>query len=324
MDRFRQITLRAALISGLACMWIYAATKAPQTVERVTQSMLMFDLATRQLVPAGITASGDYADLLLIRTDTARELADAAAGYSTLATNLSALTAAELAAAEVTTLTCSWPYQTREPNAVNQMAHEHWATPTNIAGTLYEDHYIEFSSAPTEAPGMVFEYTDLLGETYNSEAITNSYPTAYPVSLPSGVHSCYRFRCAVPAAFTARLRTWTGPVRFGGPVGSSYGLSIAGVFLIDVGSTIWQGRTLTTEIGSNTVEWINGVAVTPLSAMALAEESEERGILHTLGMPYRAVRSMFQSAEINLKSNTINKTTWQGTETYPLAFPIKE
>jgi len=326
MDRFHNILLRTALLAGLAVLTVYAATKQPATVEKTIQKILMFNTSTRALIPSGLTASGDAAADALLQAVYARESAGASIAISAAATNLAALTAIECTNAAVMNIDFGWSYHTREPQAINQMAQVHWVAPTNINGVQCEDHYIEFSAEPTEAPGMVFNYRDLLGTEYNAEAFTNSYPDLYPITLPSGVHSCYWFRCEVPIAFTNRLRRWKGPARFGGPVGSSYGLSIAGTFLVDDGNTIWQGRTLTAEIGSNTVEWLKGVAVTPASAMAMAEESEEsqeRGILHNLGMPYRYARSMFQPAKINLTSNIITKTTWQGTDTYKLAFPTK-
>jgi len=312
------------MLAALICLIVYASDKPPVSVERVMQSFMMFNASTRTIYPSGLAASGDDSASALDTAARSLEKCEAAEYVSAMATSTVALVSEELANAAAITVDFGFSYQSREPSAVNQMAQVQWVTATNISGILYEDHYVEFSSTPTEAPGMVFDYSDLLNESHTVEAITNSFPTVYGITLPSGVHSCYWFRCEVPVAFTNRLRTWKGPVRFGGPVGSSYGLSIAGVFLIDDGNTIWQGRTLTTQIGSNTVEWLNGVSVTPLSSMAMAEEVEERGILHTLGTPYRAVRSMFSPTKINLTTNTINKTTWQGTTTYPLAFPIKK
>ncbi|MDD2241144.1 MAG: hypothetical protein PHI93_10895 [Kiritimatiellae bacterium] len=327
MDRFHKIVSRTALLAGLVVLAVYAATKPPATVEQAVQKMLMFNLATRTCTPQGFTASGDTATDALSRAFFARESTEAAVAISSSATNIAALTAIERTNAAVWNIDFGHSYHTREPAAINQMAQVHWVTPTNIAGVLCEDHYVEFSAEPTEAPGMVFNYRDLLGTEYNSEAFTNSYPHLYPLSLPSGVRECYWFRCHVPLAFTNRLRRWNGPARFGGPVGSSYGLAIAGIFLIDDGNTIWKGRTLTAEIGSNTVEWLQGVSVAPLSAMAMSPDSEashERSILKTLGTPYRYARSLFQPTKINLTTNTITKTTWQGTETYNLAFPIKK
>lgn len=326
MQRLRNIALRASLALGLIALVIYASDKPPVSVERVMQSMLMFDPATRSIIPSGKTASGDTSAATILQAKFAIEQTELAIAISTATTNLAALTAVELASTAVMTLDCGWSFENREPAAVNQMAQDQWVIATNINGVLHEDHYVEFSTTPTEAPGMVFEYADLLGESHIVEAITNSYPDLYPVVLPSGVHSCYWFRCVVPAPFTDRLRTWKGPVRFGGPIGSSYGLSIAGMFLIDDGNSIWQGRTITTQIGSNTVEWIKGVVVTPLSAMAMGAETEqqERSILNTIGIPYRAARSFFQPPKVNLTSNTLTKTTWQGTEQYKLAFPIKK
>jgi hypothetical protein len=320
MHKLYNITLRSALILGLVALVVYAADKPPATVERVMQSMLMFDLATRSVTPSGHTASGDTAAATYQSAVLAREKSAAAIAFSAAATNLVALTESERTNAAVWNIDFGQSYQTREPAAVNQMAQVQWVTPTNIADILYEDHYLEFSATPTEAPGTVFNYRDQLGTEYNVEATTNSYPALYPVVLPSGVHSCYWFRCEVPAAFTNRLRRWNGAARFGGPEGSAYGLDIAGAFLVDDGSTIWQGRSFTAEVGTNTVEWVKGFAVTPLSAMALAEE---RSILDTLAIPYRSARALFQPPKINLTSNTITKTTWQGSATYKLAFPIK-
>lgn len=325
MQKLRQIALRLAALAALIVLVVYASDKPPVSVERVMQSMLFFDPATRTLYPPNLTASGDTASAARAAATYARESASAATYISTLTTNLTALTATAIPTASAYTIDCDWHYSTREPAALNYLSQELWATPTNINGVLCEDHYIQFSSLPSEAPSTVFEYQDLLGETHLSKTFTNSFPTLHGITLPSGVHSCYWFRCEVPVAFTNRLRTWEGEVRFGGPVNSEYGFDVAGVFIIDDGNSIWQGRTVTKTFGTNTVEFSNGIAISPLvAALATEPDLEERGILHALGQPYRWTRSLLSTPKINLTSNKITKTTWQGSETYKLAFPVNK
>lgn len=326
MEKLRKISLAICTALALIALIVYAGDKPPASVERVMQSMLFYNPATCTLIPTGRAASGDASSTAMSNARLSREKCEAAIYFSALATNHAAQVATELATASALTIDFGWSFDNREPAALNYLAQEHWATTTNINGILHEDHYLEFSSAPSEAPTMVFSYQDLLGETYLATTITNSYPTLHAITLPSGVHSCYWFRCEVPAAFAHRLRTWEGEARFGGPIDSEYGFDVAGVFIIDDGAQIWQGRTITTEIGTNTVEFSNGIAISPfVASMAQpAPEPEERGILHTLGTPYRYARSLFSSPKINLTSNTLTKTTWQGSHTYKLAFPIKD
>jgi hypothetical protein len=81
-----------------------------------------------------------------------------------------------------------------------------------------------------------------------------------PVTLQSGVHTCYWFRCEIPVAFTnCCVRDWNGETLFGSPEGSGKGFDLLGTLLIDDGDNIWEGATTNMVIGVKTNAVKNGV-----------------------------------------------------------------
>jgi len=203
---------------------------------------------------------------------TSNELAAASLVAATNSINIATNTAAQVEAFvstnDVVTFSFDWhspnrlPYHDRQ-NVLGRTVLVH---PTNILGTLYEDHYVAFNEAATTNPAVILiEYARDRGdgtvERYSSPTITNSYPVMVPVTLQSGVHTCYWFRCAVPLAFTNScvVRDWNGEALFGSPDGSGNGFDLFGTLLIDDGDNIWEGATTNMVIGAKTNEVKNGV-----------------------------------------------------------------
>lgn len=232
--------------------------------------MMFFDPIVGALMPSGVAASRSATASLENSLRVAQTNAAETRAASSSATGTVAAVSIARTNAVALTLDLDWHTPTRVPDAVNIMANQVWVNPTNIGGTLCDDHYIRFTATPTEAPSMIFDYYDLNGERYTVKADTNSYPQLFGVTLPSGVHSCYWFRCEVPARFVQRLRTWDGEVRFGGPLGSSYGFDLAGILLIDNGNAVWQGLTTNIVYNGQTLEHINGICVSPPGMMSMA------------------------------------------------------
>lgn len=176
---------------------------------------------------------------------------------------------AETSTNDVVTLSFSWhapdrlPYHERQ----NVLAWTALVVPTNIAGTLYEDHYVSFNAAASTNPAVILiEYArrrdDGTVERYSSEVVTNSYPLTSVVTLQSGSHTCYWFRCPVPSAFTNDVRDWNGEALFGSPSGSGRGFDLLGTLVVDDGNEVWAGATTNLFIGGATNEFKNGINVT--------------------------------------------------------------
>jgi hypothetical protein len=170
---------------------------------------------------------------------------------------------------DVVTLSFDWhapdrlPYHERQ----NVLAWTAQVVPTNIAGVLYEDHYVCFNAAASTNPAVILiEYAkrrdDGTVERYSSEVVTNSFPETSVVELQSGSHTCYWFRCPVPPAFTNELRDWNGEALFGSPSGSGRGFDLLGTLVIDDGDDIWVGATTNHVFGAVTNEFVNGVNIT--------------------------------------------------------------
>ena len=169
---------------------------------------------------------------------------------------------------DVVTISFDWhapdrlPYHERQ----NVLAWTAQVVPTNINGTLYEDHYVCFNASASTNPAVILiEYAkrrdDGTVERYSSEVTTNSFPDTTVVELQSGSHTCYWFRCPVPPAFTAEVRDWNGEALFGSPAGSGRGFDLLGTLVIDDGDDIWVGATTNIVIGGITNEFINGVNI---------------------------------------------------------------
>lgn len=177
--------------------------------------------------------------------------------------------AAESATNAVYTLSFDWhapdrlPYHERQ----NVLAWTVWVSPTNIGGTLYEDHYVAFNSNASTNPAVIYiEYARSLDngavERYTQETVTNSYPAATVIDVASGSHTCYWFRCQVPDAFTNSVRDWNGEALFGSPAGSGKGFDLLGTLVIDDGDNVWVGATTNLFFGGITNEFKNGINTT--------------------------------------------------------------
>ncbi|HRR33943.1 MAG TPA: hypothetical protein P5026_07595 [Kiritimatiellia bacterium] len=156
------------------------------------------------------------------------------------------------------------PYHERQ----NVLAWTPWVAQTNIGGTLYEDHYVEFNDHASTNPAVILiEYArtrdDGSVERYTSEVVTNSYPDTVVLEMQSGSHTCYWFRCAVPSAFVGDVRDWIGEALFGSPAGSGKGFDLHGTLVIDDGDDVWVGATTNHVIGGMTNVFENGINITP-------------------------------------------------------------
>lgn len=169
---------------------------------------------------------------------------------------------------DVVTISFDWHAPSRLPyhERQNVLAWTAQVVPTNIAGKLYEDHYVCFNSTASTNPAVILiEYAQQTPAgivRYSSEVTTNSFPDTTVVELQSGSHTCYWFRCPVPAAFTNELRDWNGEALFGSPSGSGRGFDLLGTLVIDDGDDIWVGATTNIFMGGITNEFKNGINVT--------------------------------------------------------------
>lgn len=171
--------------------------------------------------------------------------------------------------ADTYTISFNWdapdrlPYHERQ----NVLAWTPWVAQTNINGTLYEDHYVEFNAHASTNPAVILiEYArtrdDGTVERYTGEVVTNSYPDTVVLELQSGSHTCYWFRCAVPLAYTNCVRDWNGEALFGAPHGSGKGFDLLGTLVIDADGELWVGATTNHVIGGAEHEFVNGIDVT--------------------------------------------------------------
>ena len=181
----------------------------------------------------------------------------------------SALEEVEAVTNGIVTLSFDWhapnrlPYHERQ----NVLAWTAAVVPTNINGTLYEDHFVAFNSQASTNPAVILiEYAkrhdDGTIERYSANVVTNSYPETSVVSLQSGAHTCYWFRVAVPEAFTNSVRDWNGEALFGSPEGRGRGFDLLGTLVVDDGNDIWVGATTNHVLGGVTNEFRNGINIT--------------------------------------------------------------
>lgn len=183
-------------------------------------------------------------------------------------TNLAAQAKEVIDSNEVWTLSFDWHAPDRLPHHERQNVLGWTAAviPTNIAGTLYEDHYVAFNSNASTNPAVILiEYAQTTPQgvvRYSAEVVTNSYPDTAVVNLQSGAHTCYWFRVAVPAAFVGSVRDWNGEALFGSPSGSGRGFDLLGTLVIDDGDDIWVGATTNHVFGAVANEFKNGINVT--------------------------------------------------------------
>lgn len=182
------------------------------------------------------------------------------------ATNTIAATTAYVSTNSVITLSFDWGAPDRLPYHAQQnvLGRTVKVATTNIADVLYEDHYVAFNAAASTNPAVILiEYArrDATGgvERVSSPTVTNSYPLMYPVTVQSGTHTCYWFRCAVPLAYTNSVRDWNGEALFGSPDGSKKGFDLLGTLVVDDGDNVWVGATTNMVIGNITNAVKNGI-----------------------------------------------------------------
>lgn len=170
----------------------------------------------------------------------------------------------------VVTLSFDWHSPNRLPfhDRQNVLGRTVWVSPTNINGVLYEDHYVAFNEAATTNPAVILiEYAAMQADgmtmlRFQAETVTNSYPVQVPITLQSGVHTCYWFRCAVPVAFTnGCARDWNGEALFGAPQDSGKGFDLLGTLVVDDGDNVWVGASTNMVVDGVTNEVSNGIIV---------------------------------------------------------------
>lgn len=250
--RFRALSLlkKLLVLSVLFVSTLIGADKGPTTAASIFKFLFWDPGQPWQL--ASVRAALDGADAAVTAAEEDIDFVEAETGTN-----------------EVVTFSFSWhapdrlPYHERQ----NVLAWTAAVVPTNIGGTLYEDHYVAFNAAASTNPAVILiEYAkrrdDGTVERYSSEVVTNSYPDKFAVQLQSGSHTCYWFRCPVPAAFTNEVRDWNGEALFGSPEGSGRGFDLLGTLVVDDGNEVWMGATTNLFIGGATNEFINGINVT--------------------------------------------------------------
>ena len=239
---------RAALLLAVGFFTLVGGTKGPSPITQVLRLLFWDHPMTWALSEA-----------------TQKTQAAVAANAITEA----ALSQVEAATNEVWTLSFDWhapdrlPYHERQ----NVLAWTATVIPTNIEGTLYEDHYVAFNAMASTNPAVILiEYAgkreDGSIERYSAPVVTNSYPDTSVVTLQSGAYTCYWFRVAVPAAFTNSVRDWNGEALFGSPEGSGRGFDLLGTLVVDDGNDIWVGATTNHVLGGVTNEFRNGINIT--------------------------------------------------------------
>jgi hypothetical protein len=211
----------------------------------------------------------------LLHAYTDNSAARSAISYTTNAVQV-AINAANTAVAfvetnNVVTFSFDWHSPNRLPyhDRQNVLGRTVWVAPTNIAGVAYEDHYVAFNEAATANPAVIMiEYAAKADNgsvtRYSSPTITNSFPNMYPITVQSGTHTCYWFRCAVPIALTNNcVRDWNGEALFGSPAGTKKGFDLLGTLVIDDGDNIWVGATTNMVVNGITNAVKNGVILEP-------------------------------------------------------------
>lgn len=210
----------------------------------------------------------DWALMEAYQDNSASDQAVATASNAVIsATNTATLVEDFVDTNNVVTFSFDWHSPNRMPyhDQQNVLGRTVWVQPTNILGVLYEDHYVAFNESATTNPAVILiEYARKLDngtvQRISSPTITNSFPVMVPITLQSGTHTCYWFRCEVPAAFTnCCVRDWNGEALFGSPEGSGKGFDLLGTLLIDDGNNIWQGATTNMVIGVKTNSVKNGI-----------------------------------------------------------------
>jgi hypothetical protein len=211
---------------------------------------------------------GDWALALAYDSnDAAASAVSASVAVINAATNTSATVVGHVETNDVVTYSFDWHAPNRLPHhdRQNVLGRTVWVQPTNIAGRLYEDHYVAFNEQAATNPAVILieyarKHDDGAVERYTSEVVTNSYPDMTVIELQSGTHTSYWFRCLVPTAFTnCCVRDWNGEALFGSPEGSGRGFDLMGLLLVDDGDNIWEGATTNIVEGGVTYPVRNGI-----------------------------------------------------------------
>jgi len=185
------------------------------------------------------------------------------------ATDTMAETAAMVATQQVWTAEFDWNMEDRTPphDEQNVMADQMWRSNVWINGTLFHDHYIRFNAMVSTNPAIIsiayngFDLTTGERSRILAEVTTNSYPNTFEITRPSGVYTCYMFRCACPVALTNEVIGWDSEVLFGAPEGSDRGFNIAGIFVVSRDGKLWIGRSYTNYVFGATNVFINGLKI---------------------------------------------------------------
>jgi len=248
--KIRAARWQSLIIVGLLISW-FTVTGAPKTPDVVGKLFrLLFFNPVSQTWPL----MQPDADITAAEAAVAQAEADLAQADAIVESN------------EVWTLSFDWPAPARVPYHPRQnvLAWTAKVAPTNIAGTLYEDHYVCFNAAASTNPAVILiEYARTLDggevERVSAAVVTNSHPEMSVVELQSGSYTCYWFRCEVPAAYTACVRDWNGEALFGSPADSEKGFDLLGTLVIDDGGDVWVGATTNIVIGGVTNTIRNGI-----------------------------------------------------------------
>lgn len=183
------------------------------------------------------------------------------------ATNTMRQTQQQVSTQNVCTIEFDWPLENRTPphDEQNVMANEVWRSNVWINSVMYHDHYIRFNAMVSTNPAIIsIAYNGVNQDTGEkiqllADVTTNSYPDTFAITRPSGVYTCYMFRCAVPLSLTNSVIGWDSEVVFGAPNGSGRGFNIAGLFVVSRDGSLWLGRTYTNVVYGVTNAFINGL-----------------------------------------------------------------
>lgn len=197
---------------------------------------------------------------------TAHESAASASASAASATNLLSEAEAAVTNPVIYTISFDWhaPGRLTYHQRQNVLAYNPWVFPTNIEGTLYEDHCVAFNATASTNPAVIMiEYArthdDGSVERYTSSVVTSSYPNTRVVELQSGSYTCYWFRCAVPVVFTNSVRNWNGEALFGAPYDTGKGFDLLGTLVVDDGNDVWVGVSTNMVVNGVTNVVRNGV-----------------------------------------------------------------
>ena len=272
--RVRQRPRHYVALLAVALAWTLAGADKGYMVYPQLR-MLMFDPIMRTIFGSHDVPKADDVQVTFAKVDQAQASMQASAAARAQVAQAATVIAVARTNAACVTLDADWHYSQRDPQPANILASVVWVNRTNINAVAYDDLFVEYSLPPSSSPAMLFEYAMRLGTIERVRPVTNSYPDTVTLTLASGAHECLWFRCQVPASMVRNVRTWETEARLGGPVGSETGFDISGLLLIDNGAGLWQGRTLSTQIGGEACEFVNGILLAPmLKAAAAAPEFE--------------------------------------------------